>query len=572
VRLDRIYYLKHNVFYETQYKVRTDILCSDHYPIECVFIQSEKSIQDNQINTVNNKKTSLMIIIKDLEIDRMRKKYDIGYDRWMGHLNIFFGFVDRIDFDITFNRIEYIAQTKYLGSELVFDRLESLDQTKYKMLCLMPDEKTKKILCDLRDDINLLLHFTNDPYNPHISLGRFHDDSWKSIKPITYRMTLDRIYMSEYGLFTYVEPKRCIEIKISKTKQQIIDMIQQILNQKILIGGSSVFEDLDKISDSDLDLGIILAKDMGKDADKKSEINNIRKKLIFSGEVFSAEIIDSHHSCYLKIKLFDETDIDLHIGDIDSTYKLDIVEAANHIKSHILKIDQMDKFKESLKLTKQRFKDLGIYGQTYGYLNGIGITIMLCHLFINHLEKIKMIEAKDIMILFCQTYSKWFEETDTLPRPIFINVCGKTDGSKASSMMRIHNVVPPYENTQRNLTRSTYDIIMDALNNNLEKITLIFSNILTIGIRSNDLNTFYQMMRYIESEILNIIIGYEAVGCMCRPNKFKCHKKSETSDPYMFYGYLTFDLTKATQINKLEKLKQSIMTLYPNQMFRYKVT
>jgi hypothetical protein len=37
----------------------------------------------------------------------------------------------------------------------------------------------------------------------------------------------------------------------------------------------------------------------------------------------------------------------------------------------MVKTNRIDDFKKSLKLIKSPFKELGIYGQIFGYLNGI---------------------------------------------------------------------------------------------------------------------------------------------------------------------------------------------------------
>lgn len=559
-RFDRIYYQKNNIIYLTEYLVRTDIPYSDHYPIECVFTETEQSIQEHVVNTTDNKKTSMMLIISDPEIDRIRRKYDIGYDRWMGHLNIYFGFIERSDFDSAFYKIQNMINDKYIGSPMVFDRLESLDQTKYKMLCLMPNEATKKILTDLRKDVDNILKFKSEQYNPHISLGRFHDDSWKSIKSIHHETTLDRIYFSEYGGETYVEPRRCIPIKKIGTKKQIVDMLESILNEKIVVGGSSVFaDDVTIPQGSDLDLAIIT------NSDKKAVLKIFRKKLCFSGEVFSAEYIENQHNNYLKIKLFDETNIDLHVYAPGE--KIDIFEASKTIRDMMVRLGTVKLFEEVLREIKHRFKKLGVYGQSFGYLNGISLSIMLAHLFKHSKEDLKDLPIDMIVKRFCQTFSEWSH-----PSPICIDTSGvKNDGSKTSSIMRVHNVTQPYENTLRSLTRSTFNVTMDALKNNLESLSDgVYPHDLLIGIRCNDANIFDSMMRYIESHMLDITLGYEAIDCDVRP--ISCWNiKIDPKDMHMFQGYMKIQLTKSTYTNKLEKLQTSIWRLYRNQIFRYKV-
>ena len=555
-RLDRIYYSQKTP-YKTQYTVRKELMHSDHYPIECIFTETES---DNTIITADNKKTSMMIIIHNPEIDKIRRKYDIGIDRWMAHLNIYFGFIPRIDFDTAYYKIKDMIIDKFIGKTLIFDHMESLDQTKYKMLCLMPNEQTKKILIDLRHSVDLILGLKSEPFNPHISLGRFHDDTWRNIKPMIHEMKLDRIYFSEYGTETYVEPRRCIYKKLIRTKNQTIDMLSNILSEKIMIGGSTIFEhSLSDTIGSDLDLEIIT------NIEKKSTVSKFRKLLMFSGEAFSVDCIENQHSIYLKIKLFDGQMIDLHIADGIKIQSM--VEASQIIKNIIIKLDKLDLFKTTLQEIKNRFKNLKIYGQIYGYLNGICITIMLCILFIKH-KDISNLSVDDIILLFCKTYSEWPH-----PSPIFIDSVVnsvKSDDMIASKLIRIHSVTPPYENILRTITKPTYNLTINALQNNLQSISLTYPHTLVIGIKSNDENTFDQMIRYVESEIVNIILRYEAVGSDIRPIS-QWEIKINSLDSYMFNGYLKFGLTKSSLINKLEKMNKCMSMLFPHQLFRFKL-
>ena len=561
-RFDRIYYSK-KTFYQTQYKVRNELMCSDHYPIECIFTETES--EESQITTPDNKKTSMMLIINNPEIDKIRRKYDIGIDRWMAHLNIYFGFIPRIDFDTSYYKIKNILIDKYFGKTLIFDHMESLDQTKYKMLCLMPNEPTKKILIDIRQTVDLILGLKSEPFNPHISLGRFHDDSWRSIKSITHEMKLDRIYFSEYGTETYVEPRRCICDKIIRTKNQTIEMLSNILGEKIMIGGSTIFENSTEFENSTDNIGSDLDLEIITKFEKKITVNKFRKLLMFSGEAFSVDCIENQHSVYLKIKLFDNQMIDLHI--VDGHMLQSMVEASQIIKNIIIKLDKLELFRTVLWEIKKRFKNLQIYGQTYGYFNGICITIMLCHLFIKNKEILNE-SIDNIIIIFCKTFSEWPH-----PTPIFIdNIINsvKSDDTAASKLIRIHSVTPPYENILRTITKSTFNITMNALQNNLQCITLSYPLLLTLGIKSNDENTFDQMIRYVDSEILNIILRYEAVGSDIRPIS-GWQTKINPNESYMFNGYLKFGITSSTLINKLEKINNCMGMLFPHQLFRYKV-
>lgn len=148
----------------------------------------------------------------------------------------------------------------------------------------------------------------------------------------------------------------------------------------------------------------------------------------------------------------------------------------------------------------------------------------------------------------------------------------KNDGSKTSSIITVHNVTSPYENTLRSITRSTFNVTIDALKNNLTVLSVWYPYNLLIGIWCNDANIFDSMMRYIESNMLILTLGCEALGCGVRPISHWLTKITTGDDStYMFQGYLKIQLTLSAYTNKLEKLKTTILRLYPNQMFGYKI-
>lgn len=115
---------------------------------------------------------------------------------------VILGFIDRSDFDSTFYKIQKMLVEKYIGFPMVFDHLETMDLTKYKMLCLMPDVSTKKMLIDLKKDIDSILKFKSDLYNPHISLGKFRDDSWMGIKSIQHVKYLNIFISLNMGMIS----------------------------------------------------------------------------------------------------------------------------------------------------------------------------------------------------------------------------------------------------------------------------------------------------------------------------------------------------------------------------------
>lgn len=224
-------------------------------------------------------------------------------------------------------------------------------------------------------------------------------------------------------------------------------------------------------------------------------------------------------------------------------------------------MNRLDDFRASLALIKSRFKELGIYGQTFGYLNGINILIMLAHLY----KTDTAVTVDNVLDRFCKLYSEW-----KYPDPIVLSQgTAKGDKSKASTMMRIPNVVYPYDNTVRNITRSTFDATIYALSNGLQQNTSKLEYELFIGIKCNVLYKFNAIQKFIESNIINIILSYEDVDCRARPVS-KWNIKIDPSNSYLYEGYITMGLDNSTFCNKLHQLEESIARMYPDQIFRFK--
>ncbi|VBB17634.1 hypothetical protein YASMINEVIRUS_97 [Yasminevirus sp. GU-2018] len=552
-RFDRIYVNKH---YSSQtYLVETDNKLSDHYPVIAKFKYCGESTQEIR-NIGENRKTSCMIMIHDQEIDRLRKKYDIGYDRWPAHLNIFYGFIDRDEFDDAYLKLKPVVD-KYLGHKLVFDQIKMLDQSKYSMACLCPDATSEKIILSLRREIGSALGIRIEHYTPHISLGRMTDadSTLKSLQSLKHECTLAKVFMSEYGSDTYIEPRRCFVRKDdwARTKLGLVEILESILNVRVYVGGSSLYDE----DASDLDVVV------RTDGDKQTQLKSIRKKLVFSGEAYSVECVENAYTSYLKIRTFLGEDIDLHLDD--NPPESDLVLTTKIILEKMMTIGRRDLFVESVKKIKQKFRELNIYGQVHGYLNGVNVAIMIGHLLIN--DKDGYVNSENVVEKFCQMYSEW-------KHPDAISILGpyayEHDNSKVSSMIRIASPIKPYQNTVRTITKSTFDVVINALKLNLQSVEP-YRFRLVIGIKCYDENMFYSAVRFVDSHVVRLIIAYEALDVKVMPlSRWQTLFKQENGG-FTATGYLQMYLTNNTLPTTLDKMITSFNSLYPNQIIRCEV-
>lgn len=146
-------------------------------------------------------------------------------------------------------------------------------------------------------------------------------------------------------------------------------------------------------------------------------------------------------------------------------------------------------------------------------------------------------------------------------------------------IMQIPNVVYPYDNTVRNITKSTFETTLKVLRNlkrwkgSCLKDSLKDKYQLIIGIKCNVLYKFVELRKLIEANILNIILSYEDMGFLVRPFSEWIMKITPTNQ-YLYEAYLTIglgDYDGNAICGKIFQLEQSIVLIYPDQIFRYKI-
>jgi predicted nucleotidyltransferase len=569
-RFDRIYYSINDKsdcqMYSIDYNVLSDVKHSDHYPIEATFNNINPNDTNNQSAMINKKieinnmikSTSLAFILKNLMTNDSCVQ--------MNCLSFCSPFVDQSDFDAVLHKIHDIID-KYFGKTLVF--VTRIETNKYQ---LIPDESTITFLNEIQSTVYKLIGnndngnlFTKtNNWDTYVSFNS-NDTINKSI-PYSYEIILDKLHFIEYGSEGYMEPVRCISIKnIRKSKKQIIQELEEILNHKIIVGGSSLFESdaemssIDSNLDSDLDLMIVC------DKNKRMAMKTFRKKLIFSGEVFNVDYVENQYNCYLKIKTFDDVSIDLHVYcSYETARGIDsLVTPSKTIHSMMVNMGLIDQYVSSLKIIKRKLKFLGLYGNTFCYFNGITIAIMLAKSFISNPDCIS-----DPIKNFCEFYSAWDYTKPISLIPGITSTITDLISEKISNIMCVLSPTPPYENKMRNITKSTFNAIMDAFDNNLESLRDRFKHVLIMGIRSTDKKSYDAMIRYIESNILNIVLECERNNCKARP----CSKWNERISTIYFDAYVTIYLEKNIHVHGLEKIKISLTRLYPDQLFKYEIT
>ncbi|AYV84279.1 MAG: endonuclease/exonuclease/phosphatase family [Hyperionvirus sp.] len=555
-RLDRVYV--NSFFGVVGYKVREDVKFSDHYPVECI-LALRGDAKDEKVVLgpgVANKRTGVIVIVDDDRVDKIRRKLDPTFKKWMSHVTVFYGFGDPDMFDVEYYKVKELVETKYLGKRLRFSEVGVLEHEESMTVCLFPDVESREILVGLRNDIMGALKMDRSQgFNPHLTLGKIEKGSEKKID-LEVDMELSAIHFVTLGE-SFIEVKRAIH-RVKLSASSIVETIGRVLEKKVMVGGSGIFS-------GGTDLDLVIFDNGAPEIDKKTILRDMRRKLIFSGIFRSVIEIENLHSIYLKLKTITNVPVDLHLcrKGIDESYdkmgRADQISASTYFASVYIKNvvgGRYDDFCVSLNVVKDLLKKCEVYSQVYGYLGGISIAVMMVCLYGDG-----TVCAGNVVAKFCEKYGKW-----GYPEAIFLEKRGSGKGDKVAGLMQVCNVLAPYENTVRNITKSTLAAWLNVIQNKFVS-TLEFGYVLIFGVKANNLDIFEAMMQFVDSNVVKLIVGFEANGCGVKPT-CKWNIRVQQGEEYMFEGSWKMYLVNNNSTAKIEQLEKTMRRLFPNQIFK----
>jgi poly(A) polymerase len=577
-RLDRILYT--GQVRTLKSVIRSDILSSDHFPLESIF-EYDITIEMKAIKETSME-TALTIIIPNhlrKNINYIRDKYDPVSDKWMPHVNIFFGFVPYDDFDIAYEKIKPLVN-EYLGIEIILNKMNILDHDETKTLCLFPSDDSEILLRELRNRIREILVLPNDRFQPHLSLGKFSDDGYKKYlnEPFSISFKLNGLYFTNKHDEPYIEIKRCIN-NTDLTKEQILSEIKLITKYDVYVGGSNIYSD--DIS-NDLDLVIFGT------IDKKEFFGEYKRAFCQNGMFTRVEIIRNQYIGYFKLLTINGINIDLHYcKKKEDTIPFDIPEGLGFaitmvepedatsasvlfegrmIVESMISIGKFDEFKKILSIIKSQFKKMEIYGQTFGYVTGITLAIMVGFL----LHKKNIID--DPIKEFCDFYVEW-----KYPKPIsFKNIaCHKQESDK---IMQVNRLSQPKTNTMRNVTKSSFKTIFDCMKCYFT-LRPALEHKITFTISSYNEDYIDSIIKYFNQTAIKLMLYYQRnLAYVIPDNEWKINKNNDTL--YLNTKSYIFNATWSLQTQKtpsgftepLCDIVERINKLFPNQIvtFEYK--
>lgn len=525
-RYDRIYHRD----LECESFTVENIAISDHYPIVGIykFIDNSNDQIDptTKINTkfsnINTTFKTSLCVIPPWDISSIIPKYN---DKWMPHINLFWGFVPESEFEKYSVILSKITNT-IEPFEIRLNKIDILIHENNTTICLRPDSNSTTKLKKLYDLIYDLISDTLgniilSPFNPHLSIETIDNNT----TTITDKFALEAKYnydikfvisdikfisreTSEYMCVKKIIPLNSKENNLNLFINKIIDFLSTFCEIKIC--GSRFFgqNDLNKIDDStDLDLlGI-------GQIDREKFFSQLIKPIMQSGLFVKYDIITNAHTYEMKLYSPHIT-VDLQyinqLNKHEKYYQSSWNIYAQPVYALEMIRDQIELFDRCIAWTRGLFKKFKSFGQMYGYLPGISILILTIYTIKkfnpidvdSFVEKIKLINYDEIISLRTETsYNIFVKKT------------------KSDELMIIQELIEPYSNTIRNITKSTKKIIIDILKNNTITIKLPYTVVLKFE-SNDDEHAYYlkELNNWLCEPIMKMIIKLENnSNCVIKP-------------------------------------------------------
>tara|TARA_B100000424_G_scaffold271454_1_gene274222 strand:- start:1199 stop:3784 length:2586 start_codon:yes stop_codon:yes gene_type:complete len=536
-RIDKILYknLKPNNIDLCFNKSINNIWASDHFGLISEFniieTKEENFIKKNlQIKTG----TILCLILEPRYwsmLNKIRSKYDDGYNKIAPHVTLFQKFVSIDDFESIKDDI------KPINEHIIFDKVEIFNLTnKFAVvLTTMEENKINSIRKNLENKLDLKIDS-----RPHITLAIIDDEK----KANTIKIQICTNILDKHKI--KVSLKNITFMKKMGDQYQVYENIGKIDNidpKDLLL---SIIDNFAKIDE----LHLIGSRAYG--------IQNSDYDFVLFGNIdendFGNKFVSlakmSQYFCYAKYVLSKITSVNLITSNKEeinliyqkkenkSPFVLNSIESIKII--HEMVKDNYILFIECYRLVRIWAKNRSIYGSKYGYFNGVTWLILTLNIF-------KYFEIKGKK-MFIRKFFKFYNEYDW-SEPINIRNLPAKKETKCDEMIFIQNVT---ENDKlvRTLSQSTWKIIKNEFRRTqeIDDLNIIFekkkitSKYVKITINDNFRFNRYEKQNQLTSEMWKLCLKTQDIepyiDWIEKDNKL-IYKFgiSSNSDSDVIYGY-----------------------------------
>ncbi|MBV6625868.1 MAG: DUF504 domain-containing protein [Rivularia sp. (in: Bacteria)] len=523
----------------------------------------------DELKTISPVYRSAIVIIPPEDIlpaiQTIRQRYDARFERWMPHINLIYGFVPESYFDEAAEIItSAVAQIQPFTVTL--NNFETFTHRKSSTAWLYPIAQPETALHQLQAVLQSLFPQCNEQsrksdagFKPHLSVGQFstseeafaklpqwHPRSFtvKSIALISRRGNEPfevRCIINLGGEAKDIMPSELInsvnqlQPKLNQTQQIQRDTVLEIVSQacKECLGFQPDLQLLGSYrlgvesSESDLDVVCQIPTYLsGEDF-----LKNVQQRL--KGLCDSNQLAVNAKVPLLRLKL-EGISLDLLYTHFDgnNTFETSIIGCweADLIAEFVQNYLPFESFQLLLRAVRAWAKSRRVYGNSWGFLGGLSFALLSawsCQYYDD-----KDIALDKLLLHFFQVISQhdWHQ-------PIALTEAGKEYCLQLPrDLLPIITSIEPCQNTARNITRSTAEILLqefqrgaeitsEIINGNLNWSTLFESTdlqqesdiFLELKIISDDNQELEQKCGNLEADIIGLVIQLEQKGIFVRP-------------------------------------------------------
>lgn len=379
---DRIYY-SHNLELTHSEVIKEQL--SDHYPVFSTFHYNDQYIHCNEIKV--NTKCALVVIPEEVKCNDLDLKLKQYNPKWMPHINLLWPFIEMKDL------IPYMHELNNITFDPLNVTITSYDYFEHeKNITLYMKLKDSDVikLSEIREKFISVLPFISksqkEKWIPHLSVetlpkSDFFDNSGvfsseifrKKVNfgtPINFQIN-NLFFISRTETETMrvnrIFPSSLIrlngkndEIKIKNLKIKVCDFLTNFCDSVEVCGSDRLYKIEDKMNGSDLDLccfGKLLSEEF---------FAKVKKNSLECGLFYDCETVTGHMTgMRLRTIYFN---VDIHYNDDDNIILPDAI--LKTVK------DKEADFLNYYKVIRKVIEDGNIYGQVYGYLGSIHISIL----------------------------------------------------------------------------------------------------------------------------------------------------------------------------------------------------
>lgn len=479
------------------FKVLTKQHISDHYPIlaelTLALTQSPAPLCADTSEVGVGVGTVLAIMIEPeywLSINKYRKRYDLGHYRtWGPHVTLFQKFILPDKWYIVKELISNILKTNQ-SDDIIFDRVELFKHISNYSVVLTSTNSSK--FTEIRDLIARTCGIDYDSESiPHITLGSFSDQhKAQAVKKeieaampmlsvpvkLDYISFMKKIAGDQFRVYDYVTviDKPDDPVKLIR---DLASAVQSSVDLKIV--GSAAYG----INDSDYDIAINGANNPEK------FLQQLESFAKMTPHVEYAELIKSKIPI-LNLILRSDTEINV---TCNTKTAIDMVD---YVKTK-LGLDLKD-FVQKYKAIKKWAQIRRVYGSKYGFVNGIGLLLMVLNIYDNSSSAVEFVHK---FFVFYSNYD-WSKA---------INIANRKYEAKTKSDLVVMIIYPlESRNVLRTVSKNTWKLFVNELLDASTNHKLVFMERKTkkwnlkVTITAENIYDLHQRRRLMDSELWRI--------------------------------------------------------------------